>query len=278
MTTLSGDGAPLGKGLSRALRAYYMGPHHPMKLRFYWGLRKLLGYRRLTIPYAGSGWITVDERDVVSGLVFTDGAYEPEVWATLGAYATGGEVLWDVGANIGTVSVRAVNDPRVRAVHSFEPDPANAAILRHNLALNGGTHTVHPLALSDRTETLALNIAPTNNRGLSSLARGTSTRRTHEVQCRTVDDLVFAEGIEAPTLMKVDVEDWEAHVFRGAKRLLAERPPRAIVFEAESDERGEITDAALLEVFRELGWRITRIERPDGTVETRENYLALPPG
>ncbi|HEX8273654.1 MAG TPA: FkbM family methyltransferase [Longimicrobiaceae bacterium] len=266
--------APLGRWLSRLLRAYYRGPDHPAKLRVYWGLRRLQGYRRLTLPYAERGWITVDERDVVAGRVFTHGAYEPEVWAALAAHAVGGEVLWDVGANVGTVAVRGAIDPRFRAVHAFEPDPGNAAVLRHTLGLNGGRWTVHPYALGDRRERRALHLAPTANRGLSSLARGTSTGATREVECRTVDELVFEAGVEAPTLMKVDVEDWEAHVFRGARRLLAERPPRAIVFEAAAGPRGEIADAELRELL--AGWRVAHVARPEGAVEPRENYLAVP--
>ena len=70
----------LGKRVSRALRAYYLGPGHPMKLRFWWGMRERLRYPRLTIPYAGRGWITVDERDMLQGEIFVTGAYEPEVW------------------------------------------------------------------------------------------------------------------------------------------------------------------------------------------------------
>ncbi|MBD0319022.1 MAG: FkbM family methyltransferase [Gemmatimonadetes bacterium] len=267
---MSGSAHPLA---SRLLRAYHRGPEHPMKLRLYWAARKLQGYRRLTLPYAGTGWITVDERDVVGGHIFTQGAYEPEVWAALAAYARGDEVLWDVGANIGAVSVHGVNDARIGAVHAFEPDPGNAVILRHTLALNGGRSTIHPFALSDRAERRALHIAPTANRGLSSLATATSTGATHLVECRTVDELVFESGVEAPTLMKVDVEDWEAHVFRGARRLLAERPPRAIVFEAAADARGAIADADLRELF--AGWRVTHVAR-GAELETRENYLAVP--
>lgn len=265
----------LGKTLSSALRAYYLGPEHPMKLRFWWWFRKRLNYARLTIPYGEGGWITVDERDVVSGFVFVEGAYEPEVWDALARYARADEVVWDVGGNIGTVAIRAVLDPRVRVVHAFEPDPVNAEVLEHNLGLNGDGFVVHRVALDSASEVRHLHLAPSANRGLSSLALATSTGKTVEVECRPADELVFDLGVEAPTLMKVDVEDWELHVLRGARRLLAEKPPRAIIFEAASDGRGEIVEREIVELLEGVGYRVERLLRPDGAVESRENYLAV---
>lgn len=265
----------IGRKASKLLRAYYLGPDHPMKIRFWGWFRRLTRYPRLTLPYADGGWITVDERDVVSRFVMEDGGYEPEVWDALAAFARRDEVVWDVGGNIGTVSIRAVRDPRVRMVHAFEPDPANADVLEHNLALNGSRFRVHRVALHSRTETLHLNVAPDANRGLSSLARATSTGRTTAVQGVTVDDLVFERGVDAPTLMKMDVEDWEIHVVRGARRLLAERPPRAIVLESESDASGAMVDVELRGLLEAAGYRVERLARPDATIESRENYLAV---
>jgi FkbM family methyltransferase len=268
----------LGKRLSRILRAYYLGPHHPSKLRIWWGFRRLTNYPRLTIPYGEGGWITVDERDVVSGFVFVTGDYEPEVWEALSAQARDADVLWDVGANIGTVSIPALLDERIRELHAFEPDPTNASVLERNLALNGTGYSLHRLALGDRSEVRQLHLAPTANAGLSSLAAATSTGVSVAVECRTVDQLVFEDGLAAPTLMKVDVEGWELQVFRGARRLLRELPPRAIVFEAESDPRGQMTEDPLLAELEEAGYRVRRIARQEGGIESRENYLALHPG
>ncbi len=58
-----------------------------MKLRFYYWLRRLSGYARLTIPYAKDGWITVDERDWLQREIYATGAYEPEVWEALSTFA-----------------------------------------------------------------------------------------------------------------------------------------------------------------------------------------------
>src|SRR5207245_2543107 len=103
----------LGPGTSRAMRAYYLGPDHPMKLRLWTWLRRSTGYPLLTVRYCGRGWIALDERDYVQRYVLTDGLYEPEVWEALFSSAWDSEVLWDIGAHVGTFTVRSMLDSRV---------------------------------------------------------------------------------------------------------------------------------------------------------------------
>jgi FkbM family methyltransferase len=215
----------------------------------------------------------VDERDLIGARVFTTGGYEAEVWGALASLAVRDEVLWDVGANIGTVSIPALHDARFAHVHAFEPDPETSAVLHHNLALNGRRYTVHPLALGDRTGTVGLRPGPTANRGLSSVA-SSADPELRPVACRTADDLVFGGGVPAPTLMKIDVEGWELPVLRGARRLMAEVPPKALVVEAICAPDGTMTEPALARVLSDSGYDVRRLPRPDGTIEERENFFA----
>lgn len=261
----------LCKPLSRVLHNYYRGPDHPMKMRLWGWLRKLLGHSRLTIRYADNGWITVEERDLIERSILAGGAYEPEVWQTLRGFARGNEVVWDVGSHVGSFSIRALLDPHVREVHAFEPDPIQLQALVINLKLNGGCYTIHPFGLSDRQEVLSLYHGPSANTGLSSFLASLG-REVFPVECRRVDDLVFQEGVNPPTLMKVDVEGFERRVFQGAKRLLTELPPKALVFEEEwGADRGS---AHAAEYVKGLGYRVWRIRRPSGITDRRENFLA----
>src|SRR5690349_17994902 len=97
----------LSTTVSKILRAYYLSEGHPSKLRIWRYLRKLQGYSRLTVPYIDVGWISLDERDHIQHSIFVNGAYEPEVWEALSSLAEDGEVIWDVGANIGSFALRA---------------------------------------------------------------------------------------------------------------------------------------------------------------------------
>jgi hypothetical protein len=97
------------------------------------------------------------------------------------------------------------------------------------------------------------------------------------VECRSADEAVFSEGVQAPTLLKIDVEGWEWEVLRGAERLLREHPPKAIVFESTADESGSILERSVPEFLQEHGYLVRWIQRPSGIVEPRENYLAWRP-
>lgn len=263
-----------GRLVSRICEAYYLGPEHPMKQRVWRWLRRSLGYPRLTVRYAGGGWITLDERDVLQREILVSGLYEPEVWETLASFAHEAEVVWDVGAHIGSVAIRALLDERVREVHAFEADPLQAAVLAENLRLNGGRYFVHSYALGSQQEHRLLHRGPIENMGLSSLATETC-RETCAIECRSSDQVVFEDRVAAPTLLKIDVEGWEGEVLLGAKRLLAERPPRAIVLEAACDLRsGEARDTDMVAYLRSHGYQWHHIRRRSGIVDSRENYLA----
>jgi FkbM family methyltransferase len=273
----------IGKRLSCLMRAYLLGPAHPMKLRFWGWLRKIQRSARLTVPYASGAWITLDDGDYLQWQVLVSGLYEPEVYEALFQHVHSDEIVWDVGAHIGTFSVRALSDPRVKEVHSFEPDPKNASLLTINLGLNKGNYKIYPYALSQFSETRKLYRHSEQNTGLSSLMEvrpfgeppETFSNEVFDVSCKTADQLVFQEGVPSPTLLKIDVEGWEREVLEGSKRLLCEKPPKAIAIETLCDSQGNITDQSLLFLLRDSGYQIERIHRPEGNIELVENYLAV---
>jgi FkbM family methyltransferase len=267
----------LGRRMSWILGQYYRAPDHPMKLRIWHYLRRFMDYRRLTITYLNSGWITIDERDYIQDLILRTGHYEPEVWGSLAEVAKSNEVIWDVGANIGSFTIRALLDSRVDKVHAFEPDPLHAEILSYNVALNYGCYQIHQCALGNEIERKKLRHAVFPHGGGSTLAvNPTYTRFDGEfqIECLTVDQLIFDEHTEAPTLMKIDVEGWEYEVLKGATRLLARNPPKAIVFEGDSDEAGSIKNIEVVQLLENFGYSVSWIRRPEGDIFHRENYFA----
>jgi FkbM family methyltransferase len=264
----------LNRPASRWIQRYYLGPDHPMKIRLWnWFWTRMDGRLRLQLPYAENGWITLNVRDWLQFLIFLQGFCELEVWETLMAHAQTDEVVWDVGANIGSLSIRAVLDKRVRAVHSFEPNPGHLEILRLNLALNQGPCTIHPVGLSDRAEVRPLYEGTQTNMGLASFEPAEG-RKSRNVRCRTADELVYGEGVPAPTRLKIDVEGWEDRVLAGAARLLAEQPPKTIVIECACHPDGSLVDRGAADRLLRAGYSFTRMLRPDGSIEPRENYVA----
>ncbi len=254
--------------------SHYRNKEHPLSsLAHLRRFQDRLRNSRLLQPYADGGLITLDLRDFVQRDIFVTGSHEPEVWDTLSRFASDNEVVWDIGAHIGSFAIRAALHPAVREVHCFEPDPRTMEILRLNLMLNQKRTFCHAIALSDRQEERQLYRGPATNQGLGTL----QTNLGHgaiPVSCLTVDD-VIAQGVApAPTLLKLDVEDWEERVLMGAQRLLESAPPKAIVFEAEVNPDMAMANQHLAELLTDLGYQVSPIHRPSGEVQNRENFLA----
>jgi FkbM family methyltransferase len=145
------------------------------------------------------------------------GLFEPRETRLLHKLLASGDTVIDVGAHIGwftTLAARAVGD--AGRVIACEPYPANATMLKSNLAQNNCRNVrVMEVALGDQRGTITLATAGDSG-GVTALDWARSGPA--EVPMTTLDTV--AAGLGAVTLIKVDVEGWEAHVLRGAARTL----------------------------------------------------------
>ncbi len=141
------------------------------------------------------------------------GYYERPLQGFFRENVTPGDIVYDVGAHIGFMSVCAARLGAV--VYAFEPVPENAARLRGNASLN-------------ELEIHVVEVAVWAEPGAVELVSGGSDfehRATpgHGTPCISLDE--FAERGRLPAVIKLDVEGAEAEVLRGARRLLAEVHP-----------------------------------------------------
>lgn len=153
----------------------------------------------------------------------------------------GSDVVWDIGANVGTYTLPlsdAVADGG--RVIAFEPLPTCFAALQQRCA---GRSNVHPLqvALGDRGGSARLSVNGDELSTTSSLfvAPGATTI---EVPIATGDTLVAEGEVPAPHVIKIDVEGFEEEVLRGIEHLLDRPECRAVLCEVHFkilDERGE---------------------------------------
>ncbi|HUD73353.1 MAG TPA: FkbM family methyltransferase [Dongiaceae bacterium] len=171
--------------------------------------------------------------------VFVTGEYEFDKFERalqlLRRHSALGEVdlLIDVGANIGTVSIPAVARGLVPAAVAIEPHPGNCLLLRANLALNrvDGRVTVHECAVGGADEeTLALELSH-DNQGDHRIAVsrddgafGESARRTIPIRSTRLDRLVAPQPGKR-LLIWMDTQGYEGVVLQGASALLAARVP-----------------------------------------------------
>ncbi len=151
------------------------------------------------------------------------------------------KVIFDVGANIGTYS-RIFLDKTSAEVYAFEPLPESYKSLvllnkyyeerffAFNYAL-GDVEITMPLLYNKGTDGLAslsseINVIP---------YVGKNNINSVNVNVRTLDE-VFLEfkglnRFESIDILKIDVEGFEMEVINGAKSMLKEFPPKAIILE-----------------------------------------------
>ena len=126
-----------------------------------------------------------------------------------------GDVVWDVGAHHGYVTLCAARQVGATgSVHAFEPSERNRRLLSRHVAWNGFTNVViHPFALSSYNGEATFGGMDTSK--MLHLGGG-----TEPVEVRTADSLVASGAIPAPAFVKVDVEGAEAELLLGAGELL----------------------------------------------------------
>ena len=145
-----------------------------------------------------------------------------------------GEVLLDIGANVGGYSVLAgLKGAQVWAV---EPEAANHALLAENLKANGLDPTrALRVALSDRVGDGQLRLSATEA-GAACHELGADGPMQQPVHVETVDSLTAAGRALIPDHIKVDVDGLEPRVLAGATRAL--RRARSLLVEVDPRKAG----------------------------------------
>ena len=153
-----------------------------------------------------------------------------------------GEVLYDVGANVGAYSLlaSALHGGAVDVI-AFEPSATNYAQLCRNLALNQWSGRIIPLPVA-LSETRGLVMF-----GYSDLATGAALHSVGDVSSAAsmpyvqrvmgmpLDELIHEFGLPEPNAIKIDVDGAERGVIRGAAATLRAATLRSVLIELEED-------------------------------------------
>jgi FkbM family methyltransferase len=126
----------------------------------------------------------------------------------------------DVGSNIGFYSVLAKRVVPQIEVLSFEPVSALCEQSRKFHASNGVPANVYQIAISDTDGRATLYQPIEEESSASTLATNSwQARKRHKevvVETAKLDTLLFRRALRRPVTIKIDVEDHEAAVLRGA--------------------------------------------------------------
>jgi len=127
-----------------------------------------------------------------------------------------GQVVYDIGAFHGLLTLYFSRN--AKQVVAWEPNSHNRRRLEENLRLNSFSNvTVRPYGLSSRSMQAQMSfdsLAPGTASIDTAMARG-GERET--IELRTLDE---EQGLEPPSLIKIDVEGFELEVLKGASRTL----------------------------------------------------------
>jgi FkbM family methyltransferase len=174
---------------------------------------------------------------------------------------TAGDVLYDIGACVGMVTINAAL--RGVRVVAFEPDPAFRERLRRNLRLNSlGGVQVEEWAVSDVPGEAVLFTDGVD--GYSPSLRDSGDRARVAVRTDTIDR-AWSEGtIPAADVIKMDIEGAEILALRGMKALCSSSSaPRRIFLEVHPGQLVDFGASAddVTNLLDGLGYRV--VERWD---------------
>jgi FkbM family methyltransferase len=178
-----------------------------------------------------------------------------------------GDVVWDVGANIGAISLAAarVVGPSGRVI-AVEPETGCAAAVRRNAQINGidwlEVHEVAAAAQSGEVEVIV--VEDTTWSRLASVGEHELETDRRRLPACALDDL----DAPTPTLVKIDVEGGEIEVLAGMRQLLADVRPVVVC-----DMHGK--NAAFSEAIAAAGYDVENLDGPEPIAQTGGNHHAL---
>jgi len=185
-----------------------------------------VGLRRpevMPVRYGFDLRIPKRDRSLMVLSLYLDGEYEPEESRWILELLSPGDLVFDVGANVGYMTclmAQAVAGGEDGQVHAFEPEPANFELLRQNIASNHLTGVLaRRMALSSRTGKESIYLAR-ENLGDHTLVK-LPGRRSIPIEAVSFDDYYAAHCAGRQVrLVKIDVQGYELEVLKGMQRSL----------------------------------------------------------
>lgn len=219
------------------------------------------------------------------------GTYEPELQAALADLVRPGMIAYDVGANIGYISLQlAAHASPGGRVFAFEALPANLARLGRNLALNGlgAVVEVIPAAVVEAVRPVQFLVGPSDDMGKAAGSAGREKiaySETIDVRGLSLDAFAYA-GTSAtapaprlPDIVKMDIEGGEVLAMPGMRRLLQEARPVMLL-----ELHGPESARAAWQALQSAGYRVCRMQPgypgvPSlGDLDWKAYLAAFPPG
>lgn len=190
-----------------------------------------------------------------------------------------GEILYDVGANVGSYSVYA--GVRGVKVYSFEPEAENYSLLLKNLVLNSIEPNAYCMALSDEEKAGTLYSSGPEAGGAchsfnEAVGHDLKVRETPFTQgCFGIPlDKMIEKGLPSPDHIKIDVDGFEYKVVQGAVKTLMNGVKSVLIEINPSLTQHQ----EMIEELKKMGFeydpeQVKRAERKNGTFKGVAEYV-----
>ena len=186
------------------------------------------------------------------------GTYEPELQAALRELIQPGAVIYDVGANIGYVSLLLAKAAgETGKVYAFEALPENAERWRRNMALNGmeSRLILFAGAVTQSAGPVRFLVHASGGMGKAAGSAGRADIYPSEVSVPgiSLDEFVYGQGNPAPQVVKMDIEGGEVLALPGMRRVLAETHP-LMLMELHGPESSRVAWEKLTDADYRICW------------------------
>lgn len=193
-------------------------------------------------------------------------AKESETVAWIESYIHDGDVLYDIGANVGAYSLltRGIHN-NIGKVYAFEPGFSNFASLCRNVILNRWQDSIFPfqIALTDKTDLIPFqysSIEPGAAEHDSMLKeKNGNITPTNKIIQRVIgyglDDFINTFDLSKPNHIKIDVDGAELAVLCGARLTLSYPELTSILIEInENNAQSNL----VYKILEEYGFKVTQ--------------------
>ena len=189
------------------------------------------------------------------------GTYESELQKAIGKLVKPGQIVYDIGANIGFVTLLFARQTGPQGhVFAFEALPANVNRLRQSVELNRYQERVSVIqaAVQDHTGQAEFLVGPSDGMGKVQGSAGRDSidyEQRIQVEGISIDEFIENSGNPPPDIIKLDIEGGEILALPGMASLLQEGRP-ILLIELHGPEAARVSWEAL----RTADYRITQME------------------
>ena len=247
-----------------------------LALRFYNRLLMKFAPKRCVRTYFGAE-IDCDVRDMIQATIIHFRVWEPNASQILSRLVRPGDVVVDVGANIGYYSLlfSKLVGPAGEVI-AIEALPKLAQILSHNVNRNGAANVrVVNAAVTGESGEVVVYEAPPTNIGMTTVRADRNFPAAATVTGFPLDRILSCEQTKRTRLIKIDIEGGEPPVVdRLIDTLHLYSADLAVAVEANPLENPQWT--ALFERFLRVGFRAYDLRNDYDWIKLMQGSEATP--